>query len=144
MPVYRRCPVRSSGNAAKRDNMMTLRLLRPLAWLLLAAIIFVTVSPIELRPHTITTVDADRALAYVVVGFLFALAYPRQWKLVALLLIFGALAIEFLQYLSPTRHARLHDVVVKAAGAMLGILAGRTVYRRLQIRRRIKTVPARG
>ncbi|NLS03431.1 VanZ family protein [Rhizobium sp. P32RR-XVIII] len=124
--------------------MMISRLLRPLAWLLLAAIIFVTVSPIDLRPHTITTVDGDRALAYVVAGFVFAIAYPRQWKLVALFLIFGALAIESLQYLSPTRHARLHDVVVKAAGAALGILAGRAVYRRLQIRQRIKTVPAQG
>ncbi len=144
MAVYRCCPVRSLGNAAKHDSMMTSRLLRPLAWLLLAAIIFVTVSPIDLRPHTITTVDGDRALAYVVAGFVFAIAYPRHWKLVALLLIFGALAIEFLQYLSPTRHARLHDVVVKAAGATLGILAGRAVYRRMEIKQRIKTVPAQG
>ncbi|WP_246763385.1 VanZ family protein [Rhizobium sp. 007] len=117
--------------------MMTSRFMRPLAWLLLAAIIFVTISPIGLRPHTMTSVNADRALAYAVTGFVFALGYPKQWKLVALLLIFGALAIEFLQYLSPTRHARLHDAVIKAACAMIGILAGHAVYRRT--RQRIKT-----
>lgn len=113
--------------------------MRSLAWLLLAAIIFVTISPIGLRPHTMTSVNADRALAYAVTGFVFALGYPKQWKLVALLLIFGALAIEFLQYLSPTRHARLYDAVIKAACAMIGILAGRAVYRRT--RQRIKTGP---
>ncbi|APO74540.1 VanZ-like protein [Rhizobium etli 8C-3] len=121
--------------------MITSRLTRPLAWLLLAAIIFVTISPIGLRPHTMTSVNADRGLAYAVTGFLFALGYPKQWKLVALLLIFGALAIEFLQYLSPTRHARLHDAVIKAAGAMLGILTGRAAYRRGQMKQRIEAVP---
>ncbi|PKA43026.1 VanZ family protein [Rhizobium sullae] len=120
--------------------MMTSRFMRPLAWLLLAAIIFVTISPIGLRPHTMTSVNADRALAYAVTGFVFALGYPKQWKLVALLLIFGTLAIEFLQYLSPTRHARLHDAVIKAAGAMLGILAGSAVYRRAQTKQRLNAV----
>lgn len=121
---------------------MTSRFMRPLAWLLLAAIIFVTISPIGLRPHTMTNVNADRALAYAVTGFVFALGYPKQWKLVALLLIFGTLAIEFLQYLSPTRHARLHDAVIKAAGAMLGILAGSAVYRRAQTKQRLNAVSA--
>jgi hypothetical protein len=122
--------------------MMTSRFMRPLAWLLLAAIIFVTISPIGLRPHTMTSVNADRALAYAVTGFVFALGYPKQWKLVALLLFFGALAIEFLQYLSPTRHARLHDAVIKATGAMLGILTGRATYWRGQMKQRIAAVPA--
>ncbi len=104
--------------------MIALKFAKPLAWLLLAGIIFVTVSPIGLRPHTITSVNLDRALAYMAVGFAFVLAYPRHWMAVAVLLVFGAVAIEFLQYLSPTRHARLHDAAVKAAGASIGVLAG--------------------
>lgn len=103
---------------------MTSKIAKPLAWLLLAFILFVTVSPIELRPHTIETPDIDRAAAYLMAGLAFSLAYPKQWKLVAVLLIFGALAIEYLQYLSPTRHPRLHDASVKAMGAALGLLVG--------------------
>jgi len=103
---------------------MTPKISKPLAWLLLAFILFVTVSPIELRPHTIETPDIDRAAAYLTAGLAFAVAYPKQWKTVAMLLIFGAFAIEYLQYLSPTRHARLHDAGVKAMGASLGLVAG--------------------
>lgn len=107
--------------------MMTTRLIKLGAWAILAAIIFVTVSPIGLRPHTITTVNADRALAYVVAAAAFVLAYPRHWKWVALLLIVGAMGIELLQYLSPTRHAHLTDATVKAAGAACGVVVGWTV-----------------
>jgi hypothetical protein len=103
---------------------MTSKITKPLAWLLLAFIVFVTVSPIELRPHTIETPDIDRASAYLAAGLAFALAYPKQWKMVAVLLILGAFAIEYLQYLSPTRHARLHDAGVKAAGSAIGLVAG--------------------
>ncbi len=102
---------------------------KPVAWLLLAAIIFVTVSPIGLRPHTITSVNIDRALAYLVVGLAFALAYPRHWLMVGALLVIGAVGIEFLQYLSPTRHARIHDAAVKAVGACVGVLIGMLVNR---------------
>lgn len=109
--------------------MITYKFARPVAWFLLAGIIFVTVSPIGLRPHTITSVNLDRALAYLVVGLAFALAYPRHWLAVAVLLIFGAVAIEYLQYLSPTRHARLHDAAVKAVGASFGVLAGTVLNR---------------
>ncbi|WP_049732491.1 VanZ family protein, partial [Rhizobium ecuadorense] len=104
--------------------MMTFKFARPLAWLLLAFIIFVTVSPIGERPNTVTMVDVDRAVAYLLLGFAFALAYPKQWKMVAMLLIVGAFAIEYLQYFSPTRHPRLHDAGIKAMGAALGLLAG--------------------
>lgn len=94
------------------------------AWLALALIVFVTVSPIGLRPHTITTVSIDRAGAFAVASLLFVLAYPKQWKLAAVLLIAGAMGMELLQYLSPTRHAHLADASVKAGGSAVGILCG--------------------
>ncbi len=104
--------------------MISTKFSRPIAWLLLAGIIFVTLSPIGLRPHTVTSVNLDRALAFSLVGFMFAVAYPRHWIAVAALVIFGALTIEYLQYLSPTRHARLQDAVVKILGGSVGILVG--------------------
>jgi VanZ family protein len=107
------------------DGMMTKTYLRVFAWLVLAFIFFVTVSPIELRPHTIFTVNIDRAGAYLLAGLVFALAYPKQWKLIALFLVVGAIAFEFMQEFSPTRHARLHDALVKAGGALAGVTLGR-------------------
>ena len=110
--------------------MITFKLAKPLAWLLLAFILVVTISPIGLRPDTVTTVNTDRASAYVLLGLAFALAYPKQWKLVAVLLIVGAVGIEYLQYFSPTRHPRLHDAGIKAMGAAVGLLAGWVINRR--------------
>lgn len=117
------------------DGAMTLRSTKLLAWLLLAFILFATVAPIGLRPHTITSVDLDRTGAYLLAGLVFALAYPKQWKTVAALLVLGALAIEYLQYLSPTRHPRLHDGAVKALGASLGLISGWVINRRRETKR---------
>jgi hypothetical protein len=93
------------------------------AWAALAAIIFVTVSPIDLRPRDILPVDVDRAFAFAALALLFVLAYPRQWLWAGVVLVLGAGAIEMLQLLSPTRHATIDDAVVKATGALCGVLA---------------------
>ncbi len=105
-------------------RLMTSRIFKFLPWLALAAVIFVTVSPIRLRPQDFASVDIDRAGAFAVMALLFVLAYPRQWLLCAILLVVGAGGIELLQYLSPTRHANLDDAAVKAAGAVIGSIVG--------------------
>ena len=107
--------------------MTTVSFFRASAWAVLAFIIFVTVSPIDLRPHTMTTVSIDRASAYACAAVLFVLAYPKQWKLAAVLLVFGAMGIELLQYLSPSRHPHLSDATVKSGGAAIGILIGHAI-----------------
>jgi VanZ family protein len=114
--------------------MMTSIPLKAAAWAILAFIIFVTVSPINLRPHTMTTVNVDRAAAYAVLGLLFALAYPRNWKTTALLLVVGAAGFEFLQLFSSTRHARVDDALIKALGALIGVTAGH-LYARSRTKR---------
>jgi len=101
--------------------------LKLIAWLALIAVFFVTVSPIGLRPHDLLPVNVDRAIAFVVTSMLLVTAYPRHWKLCAILLIAGAFGIELLQLLTETRHAQFHDAQVKAAGAVLGIVAGRCI-----------------
>ena len=104
--------------------MITSTSLKAAAWAILAFIVFVTVSPINLRPHTLTTVNIDRAAAYAVVGALFALAYPKTWKTTAILLVIGACGFEFLQIFSSTRHARVEDALIKALGALVGVAIG--------------------
>jgi VanZ family protein len=119
-PLFRRC-------AGYCDSMMTRSLLKGAAWLVLAFILFSTVSPIGLRPHTLMTADTDRAGAYALAGLVFVLAYPRHWKAIGLLLVIAAIGFELLQELSPSRHARLHDALIKAGGSMLGVAAAYTV-----------------
>ncbi|MBE7186341.1 MAG: VanZ family protein, partial [Methylobacterium mesophilicum] len=94
------------------------------AWALIAAIVFVTVCPIGMRPTTETTVNFDRGLSFVVTGVAFALAYPKRWWLLLLLLPVAAFGIEALQFLSPTRHPQLPDATFKAIGAIVGVLFG--------------------
>jgi VanZ family protein len=115
---------------------MTYRFFRFLPWLALAGIVFATVSPISLRPHDFVPVNVDRAGAFAVMAFLFVVAYPRHWALCAALLTLSAGGIELLQFLSPTRHAALADVLVKAAGASIGCLLGLAVNRALTRLRR--------
>ena len=102
---------------------MKKRTLQFVAWTGLAAIIFVTVSPIGWRPQDILPVNVDRALAFALMAGFFVLAYPKRWATVALLLVAGAGAIEMLQMLTATRHAQVEDAVVKAAGALIGVAA---------------------
>lgn len=116
-----------------------------LAWLVLAVIIFVTVCPIGLRPHDFLPVNDDRALAFSLLAGLFVVAYPRHWIVAALAIILGAGAIEALQLLSPSRHARIDDAMVKAVGACVGVFAGYAFNQlRFRLRARSKAIKAAG
>lgn len=94
------------------------------AWIALGAVVFVTVSPIGLRPSDVLPVDVDRALAFAVLAWLYVVAYPKHWIWVGLAVIAGACLMETLQALSPSRHPRIDDALIKAAGAAIGVLLG--------------------
>lgn len=63
------------------------RFLRIGAWMVLLAILAVTISPIKFRPITGESADLERFVAFFLVGALFALAYPRHWMGVLLLTV---------------------------------------------------------
>ncbi len=107
---------------------------RVLAVAATALVVFVTLSPIGLRPETGLSPNKERLLAFLVVGALLALALPRRPIAVALLLVLGAALLEAGQLLAPGRHAALSDFEVKALGAILGVVlasAGERLVRRL-------------
>jgi drug/metabolite transporter (DMT)-like permease len=101
---------------------MTIRLLsRWLSWMLVLAIAVVTLAPIELRPVTAASANWERSAAFMALGALFCLGYPRhRWRIVGLVIALAGL-LELLQHMSPSRHGRLPDGLVKAAGALLGV-----------------------
>src|SRR6478735_11056258 len=99
-------------------------LVRSSAWLLAAAVAFATLGPPGLRPHSDLGQDGEHALAFVLVGLAFGLAYPRHRRTVVLTVgLIGVL--ELLQFLVPGRHARLEDFIVDALAACVGfVIAG--------------------
>jgi len=104
-------------------------LARPIAWLLLIGILFVTISPIQFRPTTGEPPNVERFAAFALVGIAFAIGYPRKWLLLACLVIASAFAFEAAQLLAPSRHARFDDAAVKAVGGLVGTIVGAVINR---------------
>src|SRR4051812_30574647 len=90
---------------------------RLLAWSLAAAVAFATLGPPNYRPHTEFGQNAEHALAFVLVGAAFGLAYTRNRLLTALIGVAMASLVELLQFWAPGRHARLMDFLVDALAA---------------------------
>ena len=90
------------------------------AWLSLGLVAFVTLAPIHDRP-TIASAHLEHFSAFFVLGIMFLLAYPSRIVLVILVVVGSAIALEALQLLTPDRHGRLIDALVKVAGSFCGI-----------------------
>ena len=90
-------------------------------WLLLAVIVFLTLSPASYRPVTKVGHNLEHFLIHLLLGITFGIGYARQWWLVALGLVGLTAAVEFAQLFVPGRHARLKDLVVDAVAVCLGV-----------------------
>lgn len=108
---------------------MTSTLLRAAAWLVLLFIVFATLSPIGLRPISGLPVQLERFCAFAVLGFAFAVAYPRRLGAIALTVVAVAVGLELLQVIDPGRHGRVMEVLVKAAGGLSGVALARAANR---------------
>ena len=107
---------------------------RILAFGCFAFIVFVTLSPIGLRP-VVTGIQTEHVVAFAVVGALFGVGFARHLLLAAALVIAAAIGLEALQNLAPGRHGRLVDMNMKIVGAVLGFAVA-AMWNRLQQRKR--------
>ena len=98
-------------------------LLRLIAWGLAAAVTFATLGPPRYRPHADLGQNGEHALAFVLVGLAFGLAYRSNRLITAVAAVVMIGAIEVLQFWVPGRHARLSDFVVDAVAACAGLTA---------------------
>jgi VanZ family protein len=89
-------------------------------WLALAFVVYATLSPIGARP-VLAGAQLEHFAAFAVIGLAFGLAYPNRVLLVAVIVLGSAFTLEALQLLTPDRHGRLLDALVKAAGGICGI-----------------------
>lgn len=99
---------------------------RLLAWLLVAALVFVTICPINFRPVSGEPVWLERMIPFALLTVLLSIGYPRHRLLILIFAVLGAGSLEAAQMLRPDRHARLPDFYVKAAGCGVGWLVAIT------------------
>jgi hypothetical protein len=97
------------------------KLLAASAWAAFALIVFVTVSPIDMRPVVTADPNIERFAAFAVMGLLFGLAYPRRLVAVASFVITAAGVLEAFQLITPDRHGHIADAFVKASGGAFGV-----------------------
>src|ERR1700692_3737464 len=95
-------------------------------WLGLAFIVYATLSPIDDRP-VVAGPQFEHFVAFAAVGLAFGLAYSKRVFLVVAIILSCAFGLEALQLLTPDRHARLLDALVKAAGGLSGIGIGQLI-----------------
>ncbi|MCK1715744.1 MULTISPECIES: VanZ family protein [unclassified Bradyrhizobium] len=95
-------------------------LVRTFAWLLAAAVTFSTLGPPGLRPHSELGQDGEHALAFVLLGLAFGLAYPHRRLATAGVAVVLIGLLELMQFWAPGRHARLEDFLVDALTACFG------------------------
>lgn len=102
---------------------MTQTIARIAGWLALAFIAFVTLSPINDRP-SVADAQLEHFAAFVLLGLALVLGYPRRLLLIVALVVGSAFVLEAMQLLTPDRHGRVLDAMVKAVGGICGIGAG--------------------
>jgi VanZ family protein len=96
-------------------------ILKIFAWLLAAAVTFATLGPPRFRPHSHLGHDSEHALAFVLIGLAFGLAYTRNRVLTSVISVVIVGIIEILQRWVPGRHATFEDFVVDALAACAGL-----------------------
>jgi VanZ family protein len=102
---------------------MIQRLCLVAGWLTLAFIVYATLSPLEDRP-VLASPQLEHFAAFALMGIAFSLGYPKRTLLILVITIGSAFTLEVLQLLTPDRHGRVLDALVKVAGGSCGIGIG--------------------
>ncbi|MGY3560506.1 VanZ family protein [Bradyrhizobium sp. USDA 4463] len=85
------------------------------------------ISPFLFGVNMATWAHLEHAIAFLTLGSLFALAYPRRTGMVCMIVIGSAIIFELLQTLTPDRHGTVFDASEKIVAGCAGIAAVRLV-----------------
>ncbi len=108
-----------------RVRAMVVKIARVAAWLLVVAIVVMTLGPPTVRPVSGYDRSLEHVAAFALLGMAFGLAYPSRRLLLALTGVVVAALMETGQLVVPGRHAYFSDFVINAEGACTGlVLAG--------------------
>jgi VanZ family protein len=97
------------------------RFFQVVAWLLILAIVMLSLGPPSTRPVTGAGHNLEHLLIFVAMGAAFGLGYPRRILLLPIALLAFTGAIEVAQMLVPGRHARWSDFLTDVAASYVGI-----------------------
>jgi VanZ family protein len=157
---YRLCCDRDTGSrdrqsspmTSKHDARMFQKLMIISAWASILALAFATLThvgfvysiyyklaPLLMRPGMRFYAHFEHVIAFAVFGALFAFAYPRRLIFVCSIVFVSAVALEYLQTLTPDRHGTLIDAIEKVVGGAFGILVAHAILWFTQSRRRFQT-----
>jgi VanZ family protein len=103
-------------------SAMIVKIARIAAWLLIAAIVVMTLGPPTVRPVSGFNRSLEHVAAFALLGLAFGLAYPSRRLLLAVIGIAAAALMETLQQMVPGRHAYFSDFVINAGGACAGLV----------------------
>ena len=118
---------------------MRIKAARIIAWLLIAAAIFLSIGPQKFRPYTGIEHELEHFLAFALIGLAFGLGYPGRGLILAMLGIAMAGALETAQLWVPHRHAYFSDFLVNGSAACIGLAAAALlnwIIRRYTVSRR--------
>ena len=96
-------------------------LFRVVAWILLVAIVVLSVVPPGARPVTPAPHNVEHLSIYLPTGLAFGLGYEGRRLLQILALVAFSAAIELVQLGIPGRHGRLSDFLVNALTVSVGV-----------------------
>lgn len=94
---------------------------RILAWILLLAILALSIGPASTRPITGAPQSLEHFGIFFPTGVALAIGYPLNERFLFVGLTIYCALIEVAQMFVPTRHARWSDFAVDASAACLGV-----------------------
>ena len=101
-----------------------------LAWLILSAILILTMIPPGLRPTTFVPQKIEHAGIFLLAGISFGIAYFGRESLLSIGAFVFCAAIELAQLYVPGRHARLTDFIVDAIASVMGVFVAPILLRK--------------
>jgi VanZ family protein len=108
------------------------------AWALLAFITYATIIPLQNRPTFPASTSFEHMAAFVALGTIFCIAYPRHIVFTCLVVLGSAVLLETFQLVTADRHGRIQDTIEKMAGGALGIAIGQVILLLVRARRSIR------
>jgi VanZ family protein len=112
------------------------RMVTTLAWLSVALVLVLSLSPPRYRMLTGAPRELEHFAAFALVGLMLALAYPERHLRLLASGAAAVAAIELLQVLVPGRHAYFSDFLLNVLGFCMG-MAGALMAVRVSIRGRL-------
>jgi VanZ family protein len=114
------------------------KLLRAAAWIVIGAIIVVSLVPPNSRLGTAVPHDLEHLMIFGFAGLAFGLGYRfgHFYQMIGIVVFAGA--IELAQYSVAGRHARMSDFIVDATSACIGVIFGGVIHKTISRRRKNK------